>query len=151
MTLTTEDKTEIVELTNRFNFMVDNWQLEDMIDMFTDDGIMDHPAGYGAGKPDIRKFYEGYKPETLGVRHQSFNHVVSMNEDGTVRMVSTLLVVRATAPQDNTDLFESPRVLESEAFPSILAIALITDDLKKVNGSWKFARRYVGQVVARKK
>lgn len=118
--------------------------------MFTDDAVMDHPAGYGEGKEGVRKFVEGYKPETFGVRHQSMNHVITMNPDGTAQMSSTLLVIRVTKPEENTDLFDSPRLLQSKTFPSILAIALIADQLRKVNGEWKFTHRYVGQVVAHK-
>lgn len=149
-TLTSEDKVAIMELTNRFNFAIDNWQFDDFIDMFADDAVMDHPAGYGEGKENVRKFFEGYKPETFGVRHQSMNHAISMNADGTAQVIGTLLVIRVTKPEENTDLFDSPRLLQSPIFPSILAIALITDRLRKVNGEWKFTHRYVGQAVAHK-
>lgn len=147
--LTADDWVAIVELTNRFNFDIDNWRLDDVLAAFTDDGVMDHPAGRGEGRDGVRTFFEGYRPETRGVRHQSLNHVVTATGDAAARMESTLVVLRVAEADGAPLLSDSPRVASSPSFPFVLAVALVTDEVRRVGGGWKFARRIVGRVVAR--
>ena len=148
--LSAEDTLAVIGLTNRFNFAIDDWRLSEIVDAFTDDGVMDHPAGRGEGREGVREFFESYRPETRGVRHQSLNHVVVATGEETARMESTLLVLRVAEPDGAPLLNGGPRVRPDPNFPSVLAVAAVADELRRVGGIWKFARRHVGQVVARR-
>lgn len=145
--LSAEDKTEIAEVSTRFNWAIETWNLDALISLFTDDGAIDHPVGYGKGKSALPTFFDGYKPETIGVRHHTLNYVITSNDDGTANMVRSLLVLRAVEPKDSREL--TNRVVQKPDFPNVRASAVITDHLRKVNGTWRLAYRHVGQVVAR--
>ncbi len=126
--LTAEDKLEIIELTARHDMAIDTWNLDGYADTFANDAVQVNPRGTFRGKAAIRKALESYEANAKGNRHHSLGHVITSNPDGTVNMNSNFLTIKAT---NSTQ----------EDVPYVLSHSILSDRLRKVNGSWKFVRR----------
>lgn len=132
-TLSTQDKFEIIELANCFNWCLDTRNHDALGELFTSDGVLDWHSGYGEGKPTIVELFETRKSINEGLRHQSVNHVVTSNEDGTATMICYLIVAR-------TEKSSLPST------PYLIGHGIQTFQLKKTNGVWKIARSTLEQL-----
>ena len=143
------DRSEVIDLVNRLNFAFDIWDLETMLDAFTEDAVVQHPRGVVRGREEMKAFYENYKPLTVGVRRHSLNHVVNAEEDGTIVVIYHNVLIRVASPQQaenvrHTDLTES-----AEGFPDILLHSIMSDHFRKDGArGWRIMSRQVDQTVA---
>lgn len=125
MTLTLENKAQIIELCARYVLAVDTNDIDTWLSTWTDDGVLDAGFGTAQGKTALRELeikLEGGMSK--GKRHLSVNHVVE-GDDSTASATSYLVV------------------LEREGHPAVVTTAVFTDTLKKVDGVWKFTRRHL--------
>jgi hypothetical protein len=132
-TLSIQDKFEIIELANCFNWCLDTRNHDALGELFTDDGVLDWHFGYGEGKRTIVELFQSRKSINEGVRHQSVNHVVTSNKNGTATMVCYLIVAR-------TGKSSVPGT------PYLIGHGIQTFQLKKTNGVWKIARSTLEQL-----
>lgn len=132
--LSAEDRLDIMELPNRFNWAVDGRRYEALADLFTEDGVIDHHWGYAVGGRGIVDLVESHRSEEENVRHQTVNHSMVANGDGTVTVVAYLIAFRMVGNPGPDRLH-------------VIAHLLQNADVRKVDGVWKFARLAVEQTV----
>jgi hypothetical protein len=94
-TLTANDRLAIMELTARYAFYVDTFQVDALIDLFLHDAVMDESkAGLSChfGKTEIRAYFaDDLFPRLTGMLHLTGNHIMTLEPDGRVRgLVSNL-------------------------------------------------------------
>lgn len=64
-----QDRADAIDFVNRLNFAFDHWDLQHMVDAFTDDSVTDRPRGRIVGRAENIMFFENpYKPLTAGIR-----------------------------------------------------------------------------------
>jgi SnoaL-like domain len=140
---------EVVDLVNRLNMAFDIWDVETMVEAFTEDCVVYHPRGTVRGHEEVRRFYDGYRPLTIGVRRQNLNHVVDAYEDGTITVVCYNMLVRV-APAERAEIVrESMLTQDVTGLPAIFMHSIITDRLRRDDaGIWRIMSRHVDQTVA---
>jgi hypothetical protein len=125
MALTVEDRLDIVELINRYNTLADERDVEGTLGCYTDDGQITGDFGTGSGKDAMREDLPAiFEAEGTLKRHLALNHQLS--GDGESAEARYILAV-----------------LEGESIPSVGATAVITDELRKVDGEWLVRRHEV--------
>lgn len=124
MTLSSDDKVMIQELTNRYACSMDNGDADSWLSTWDDAGVWEGGLGKYEGKAGLLKLLDDLGARVLGKRHVMTNFVIVGNHIE-ARQTCYLLV------------FER----ESEA--KLLATGVYTDTLKKVGGEWKFVHRSV--------
>jgi SnoaL-like domain len=146
--VTAQDRSDAIDLVNRLNFAFDHWQLDELLDSFTENAIFEHPRGRGQGRVEIARFLDAYQPLTIGVRRLALNHIVTAGADGSVTVTYFNVLVRLTTPADAHLLAEAP-LLESEAgFPAITTFSRVVDRLRKnEQGEWKIEHKRVDETV----
>lgn len=123
MTLSIEDRLEILDLAARYSHATDQGDGEALADTFTDDGVFE-----GAGEP--RKGRAAHvaatnaRPPGVVMRHFVSNPVIEGDGD-----------------QATMKLYVEVKNLADEAKP--LLVGCYHDELRRVDGRWKFARRVV--------
>jgi ketosteroid isomerase-like protein len=124
MPLNFEDKMEIQEVIARYANTFDSGNFDDWLDTWTDDGVWDGGPGVYTGKSELAKL------------------IVDLGGDlQDKRRVMTNVVISGVGDQAIADCYML--VIERKVSSAILATAVYSDTLKKVDGSWKFARRIV--------
>ena len=140
-----EDRCQVIDTVNRLNLAFDIWDIDTMLSVFTEDGVVDHARGEVKGREALRRFYDAYRPLTLGVRRQAVNHVVDGLPDGTVSVRSYNMLVRV-APAADHERVRLEMVSEYECYPAIYIQAVMTDIFRKDPGfGWRICRRLAGQ------
>jgi hypothetical protein len=141
-------RTEVIDLVNRLNMAFDIWDVETMVEAFTEDCVVYHPRGTVRGHEEVRRFYDGYRPLTIGVRRQNLNHVVDANEDGTITVVCYNMLVRV-APAERAEIVRDSMLTQDvTGLPAILMHSKITDRLRRDEaGIWRIMSRHVDQTV----
>ena len=125
MGLSVEDRLDIIELINRYNTLADERDVEGTLDCYTEDGKITGDFGTGEGQTAMREDLPAiFEAEGTLKRHLAVNHQVS--GDGETAEARYVLAV-----------------LEGESIPSVGATAIITDELKKVDGAWLVRRHDV--------
>jgi ketosteroid isomerase-like protein len=125
MALSIEDRLNIVELINRYNTLADERDVEGTLACYTEDGQITGDFGTGEGRAAMREDLPAiFEAEGTLKRHLAVNHQLS--GDGENAEARYVLVV-----------------LEGESIPSVGATAIITDELKKVDGEWLVRRHNV--------
>jgi ketosteroid isomerase-like protein len=142
------DRLQVVDLVNRLNLAFDNWDLEAMINAFTEDATVDHPRGLIKGRDAIRRFNEAYYPLTVGVRRHCLNHVVDVNDDGTLTVTSYVMLVRV-APSSQADAVRNSNLTEdSSGLPAIFMHSIVHDRFRyEAEHGWRIESRRVEQTV----
>lgn len=123
MTLTANDIAEITNLGHAYNQAVDSHDPDAWVDCFTDDGEVVSPFGNPKGSDELRGWIGGIVDNLTDTRHFSGNEVVT-GDDDRATMRSYYFVVGTT-----------------EAPPAIGATGSYEDELTRVDGRWRFARR----------
>lgn len=120
---TTHDIAEIIDLAHAYNQAVDDHDPTSWVDCFTDDGEVDSPFGNPSGRDELHRWISGITGNLSDTRHFSANEVVSVDGDRAT-MRSYYFVVGTT---------EHP--------PAIGATGGYDDELVRIEGRWRFARR----------
>jgi hypothetical protein len=123
--LSAEDRAEIIELTARFNLAVDSRHFEQLGPLFLDDGILDHQWGYREGASAAEGLVRDNEANEKQVRHQNTNHVLVLNDDGTVTMTSYLLALLVAGAPPGVPA------------PLVIAHGFNTHVLRRHEGRWR--------------
>lgn len=125
MSLTWEDKLEIIELHARYNRAVDTGADEEWAACFTDDGVFDARSRYARGTEELREFAREFHEQATfqGAVHWNANILIDGDGDD------------ATGHADYALIRADPsggRILSTGSYASML---------RKVNGRWLFSER----------
>ncbi len=127
MALTAEDKLEIMELVARYNHAQDQNDYDGWVDTFTEDGVFESPQIRHQGREELRQLSLDTAAGIPHVRHLTQNFIIE--GDGDEATMQSTIEVRSIAADR-----QSWRVV---------GIGNYEDDLRRVEGRWKFQRRFV--------
>jgi uncharacterized protein (TIGR02246 family) len=114
-----EDREAIRELLARYNHAIDSHQIDELVGLFTDDGVFEAGGGRAMKGPDeLRAFAEGVP---AGLRHFLANEIIDV--DGDEATVRAYLFILAGKPA------------------AAVTIGVYADLVHRVDGRWRFARR----------
>lgn len=120
-----EDELSIIQSHHRYLLSIDSHEVAAFADNFTDDAVYVSPFGEAQGRPaieaTIRSWHEG--GVTAGKRHMGGPVAVTLTGDDTAVARSSYFVVEAA---------DAPGIVASGAYE---------DQWRKVDGTWKIARR----------
>jgi len=124
-TITIEDKINIQELIAKYNVALDNKNIDEWTNTWTDDGVWSTPFGEAKGKTELKNMINQVTNEfASGKRHLSTNVII---ED---------------APNNMTTAKSYLIVTEAKKNPEVVASGAYIDTLKKdANSKWKFVQR----------
>ncbi len=123
MPLTAEDTAQIVNLAHAYNQAVDDHDPDAWTATFVEDGEVASPFGGPKGGEELHAWISSVMSNLAGTRHFTLNEVIDGDADRAT-MRSYYFVV-------GTD----------DAPPAIGATGAYEDELVKVDGRWRFARR----------
>lgn len=136
-----EDRGEVIDAVNRLNMAFDEWDIETMVAAFTEDGVVHHARGDLVGYDALRRFYDAYRPSTLGERRNAVNHVVDGLPDCRIRVTSYNLLIRVGHSRDDAAL-RRDMVTEYDDLPGISVHAVMIDTFRKDEGfGWRICHR----------
>ena len=124
--ISTEDKIVIQELITRYNLAIDNKDIDEWSNTWTDDGIWTTTFGEAKGKTELKNMANQITEEFAnGKRHVSTNiRIDDASTNNTANAKSYLTVIEAQNP------------------PEVVATGVYSDTLKKDrSGKWKFFQR----------
>ncbi len=124
-TITVEDKIIIQELIAKHNIALDNKNIDEWTNTWTDDGVWSTPFGEAKGKTELKNMINKVTNEfASGKRHLSTNIIIEDASNNTASANSYLIVT------------------EAKKTPEVVASGTYIDTLKKdANGKWKFLQR----------
>ncbi len=124
-TITIEDKIIIQELIAKHNLAVDNKNIDEWTNSWTDDGVWSTPFGEAKGKTELKNMINQVTEEfASGKRHLSTNIIIEDAPNNMAKAQSYLIVT------------------EAKRTPEVVASGTYIDTLKKdANGKWKFVQR----------
>jgi len=139
-----EMRASAVDYVNRVNWLFETWDLEGMIESFTPDAKVVHFHGSLSGEDDIRRFLSDHYPYLVpGVGRCASNHIVDVEATGLVAVRYQNLLVRYAWPEDASRLGDG-EVDEGDDLPVIWLYSPMLDRLRRTDGGWKIAERYIG-------
>ena len=123
--INTGDRITIQELIAKYNLAIDNKNLNEWINTWTDDGIWTTTFGEAKGKTELNNMINQITNEFAnGKRHLSTNIII---EDAQNNMASAKSYLT---------------VIEAKKTPEVVASRTYSDIIKKNNkGEWKFFQR----------
>ena len=123
--ITIEDKIIIQELIAKHNSALDNKNIDEWTNNWTDDGVWSTPFGEAKGKTELKNMINQVTDEfASGKRHLSTNIII---EDAPNNMASAQSYLIVT---------------EAKRTPEVVASGTYIDTLKKdANSKWKFVQR----------
>jgi ketosteroid isomerase-like protein len=123
--ITVDDKLTIQELIATYNIAVDNKNIDEWTNTWTDDGTWSTTFGEAKGKPELKNMIEQVTNEfASGKRHLSTNIIIEDAPNNMASVKSYLIVT------------------EAKKTPEVVASGTYSDILKKNNSrSWKFYKR----------
>jgi ketosteroid isomerase-like protein len=127
-TLGASDRLDILEVLTRAETAATARDADAYVELFTDDAVLDGAQGVHMGKEALRKAVGPiWAGEGSATFHLLLNAVIDRvsNDGDEVTVTSVLLIVNQGAP------------------PQVLHVSEITQQLKRVDGCWKIARRSV--------
>jgi ketosteroid isomerase-like protein len=124
-TITVADKIIIQELIAKHNIALDNKNIDEWTNAWTDDGVWSTPFGEAKGKTELKNMINQVINEfASGKRHLSTNIIIEDAPNNTASANSYLIVT------------------EAKKTPEVVASGTYIDTLKKdANGKWKFLQR----------
>ena len=124
-TITIEDKIIIQELIAQNNIALDNKNIDEWTNTWTDDGVWSTPFGEAKGKTELKNMINQVTSEfASGKRHLSTNIIIEDAPNNLASAKSYLIVT------------------EAKKTPEVVASGTYIDTLKKdANGNWKFVQR----------
>jgi uncharacterized protein (TIGR02246 family) len=123
--INTSDRITIQELIAKYNLALDNKNIDEWTNTWTDDGIWTTTFGEAKGKTELNNMIDQVTNEfASGKRHFSTNIMI---EDAQNNMASAKSYLT---------------VIEAKKTPEVVASGTYSDILKKNNnGEWKFVQR----------
>jgi len=123
--LTVDDKIVIQELIAKYNLAIDNKNIDEWANTWTDDGIWNTTFGEAKGKTELKNMFNQITNEfASGKRHTSTNIIIE------------------AATNDMASAKSYLTVIESHKTPEVVATGVYSDTLKKDgSGKWKFFQR----------
>jgi ketosteroid isomerase-like protein len=124
-TITVTDKIIIQELIAKYNIALDNNDIDEWINTWSDDGVWSTPFGEAKGKTELNNMINQVTNEfASGKRHVSTNILIENAPNNTASAQSYLIVT------------------EAKRTPEVVASGTYIDALKKdADGKWKFVHR----------
>ena len=124
-TITVDDKIIIQELIAKHNVALDNKNIDEWTNTWTDDGVWSTPFGEAKGKTELKNMINQVTNEfASGKRHLSTNIIIEDAPNNTASAQSYLIVT------------------EAKKTPEVVASGTYIDTLKKdASGKWKFVQR----------
>jgi hypothetical protein len=139
-TLKAEDRLQIMELSSRYNKILDHRYIDGWLETWTEDGIIETPFGNSEGKNSLRVFLTGYFEIAKGKRHWTSNYMTF--EDNNFKNFKYNVHESASPTYSaSATMLCDLMVFKIEEIPAIFATGTYVDKLKKVNDSWKFSSR----------
>ncbi len=127
MTLSAADRLAILEVVTRADEAASHRDADGYVALFTQDAVLDGAQGRYAGREALRAsvgpIWAAEGPATL---HLTLNPVVEPGPGGDQAVARSVLLIIDPAPP-----------------PAIRAAAVITQELRRVGGSWLITRRTV--------
>jgi uncharacterized protein (TIGR02246 family) len=119
------DRITIQELIAKYNLAIDNKNIDEWTNTWTDDGIWTTTFGEAKGKTELNNMIDQVTNEfASGKRHLSTNIII---DDAQNNMASAKSYIT---------------VIEAKKTPEVVASGTYSDILKKNNnGEWKFVQR----------
>jgi uncharacterized protein (TIGR02246 family) len=123
--ITVDDKIVIQELITKYNIAIDNKNIDEWTNTWTDDGIWTTTFGEAKGKTELKNMVNQITNEfASGKRHVSTNILIEPTTNNMANAKSYLTVI------------------EAQSTPEVVATGVYSDTLKKdENGKWKFFQR----------
>ncbi|HEX7256850.1 MAG TPA: nuclear transport factor 2 family protein [Nitrososphaeraceae archaeon] len=124
--ISVDDKIVIQELITKYNLDIDNKNIDEWTNTWTDDGIWTTTFGEAKGKTELKNMVNQITNEFAGgKRHVSTNIIIEdASTNGMINAKSYLMVI------------------EAQKTPEVVATGVYSDTLKKDgSGKWKFFQR----------
>jgi ketosteroid isomerase-like protein len=123
--ITVDDKIIIQELIAKHNVALDNKNMDEWTNTWTEDGIWSTPFGEAKGKAELKNMIDQVTNEfASGKRHVSTNIIIEGAQNNMASAKSYLIVT------------------EAKKTPEVVASGTYTDILRKdASGKWKFLQR----------
>jgi ketosteroid isomerase-like protein len=119
------DKINIQELIAKYNITLDNKNIDEWLNTWSDDGVWSTPFGEAKGKTELKNIASQITDEfASGKRHVSTNIIIENGPNNTASVQSYLTV---------TEVKRTPEVVASGTYNDILK--------KDANSKWKFVHR----------
>lgn len=127
------DVEQIRRLTSDYAWTIDNFQLDDLVELFSDDGVFDMRA-FGApaaaeGKPAVREGFSALIDSLAGCVHMMMNHRIDVTGD-TAQGTAYCHAFMTTAAGDKAENH-----------------VLYEDSYVRGIGGWKFQKRVLKQLL----
>ena len=124
--ISTEDKIVIQELMTRYNLAIDNQNMDEWSNTWTDDGIWTTTFGEAKGKTELKNMA---------------NQITNNFANGK-RHLLTNIIIEDISTNNIANAKSYLTVLEAHDTPEGVATGVYSDTLKKDgNGKWKFFQR----------
>ncbi len=123
MAISVEDRLAILELAARYNHAFDYGDADAWVKTFTPDGVFADSGGFsGQGTDELRAFAGKAAQGDVAVRHWNSSHVIEGSGDTATHSCYLMIIMLEEAP-------------------AIFGIGRYDDELKRVNGEWRFLNR----------
>ena len=124
--ISTEDKIVIQELMTRYNLAIDNQNIDEWSNTWTDDWIWTTTFGEAKGKTELKNMA---------------NQITNNFANGK-RHLLTNIIIEDISTNNIANAKSYLTVLEAHDTPEVVATGVYSDTLKKDgNGKWKFFQR----------
>jgi SnoaL-like domain len=131
MSLTTEDRFDIMDLVARYAECVDTGDAEGYAGLFAPDGVIEHSAGSVRGRDAIRAWVADLVKQDRVGKHSKLKHIMG------------LPVIRGEGNRATSRVYVTiPRHLDSGEIVIRLA-GTYFDDCVKQDGQWLFEKRVI--------
>src|SRR6202008_2057806 len=124
------DWLKVIDVVNRLNMALDYWDVEAILEVYTEHCPVDHPHGLVRGRDELRAFLDAYRPLTDGVRRSHINHVVDANDDGTLTVTSQIILLRVAAAGEGRAMGWLDVAARGDGLPAVFVHSLVTDRLR---------------------
>ena len=143
------DWLKVIDVVNRLNMAFDYWDVEAMVEAFTEDCTVEHPHGLVRGRDEVRAFLDAYRPLTDGVRRSNVNPIVDANDDGTLTVTSHIILLRVAPAGEGRAMGWQDVAARGDGLPAVFVHSLVTDRLRNdPEFGWRICVRIVDEVTA---
>jgi ketosteroid isomerase-like protein len=143
------DWLKVIDVVNRLNMALDHWDVEAILEVYTEDCTVEHPHGLVRGRDEVRAFLDAYRPLTDGVRRSNINQVVDANDDGTLTVTSQIILLRVAAAGEGRAMGWLDVAARGDGLPAVFVHSLVTDRLRNdPEFGWRICARIVEDTTA---
>jgi len=143
------DWLKVIDVVNRLNMALDYWDVEAILEVYTEDCTVEHPHGLVRGRDEVRAFLDAYRPLTDGVRRSNINLVVDANDDGTLTVTSQIILLRVAAAGEGRAMGWRDVAGRRDGLPAVFVHSLVTDRLRNdPEFGWRICARIVEDTTA---